>query len=56
MVQSTGASQLGMDYTVAVLKKAKNMQQAQGEAAIELIDAARVDASPSKGQRIDTVA
>lgn len=44
-----------------MLKKAQSVRQVQGEAAIKLIqaaqiDATRVDVSPSKGQRIDTVA
>lgn len=61
MVEGTTSSQLGMELTAAVLKKANSLREVQGEAAIKLIqaanlDASKVDASPSKGNRIDTVA
>lgn len=61
MVEGVTTSQLGMELSAAVLKKANSLRRVQGEAAIKLIQAAnlgpsKVDASPSKGQSIDTVA
>lgn len=61
MVEGATSSQLGMELTAAVLKKAQSVRQVQGEAAIKLIQAAnletsKLDTSVHKGQRIDTVA
>lgn len=58
MVQSATSSQLGMELSAALLRKAQSVQKVQGQAAIELIESAstNVDHSSSKGRRIDTLA
>lgn len=61
MVQSATSSQLGLELSAAMLRKAQSVEAVKGKAAIELIESARVppqnvDASPAKGLRIDTMA
>lgn len=56
MVTSSASTQTSLAITAALLKKGQEMQNVQGRAAIDLIESAKIDASPTKGNLVDTVA
>lgn len=56
MVTSSASTQTSLAITAALLKKAQDMQNVQGKAAVELIESAKIDQSPTKGTLVDTVA
>lgn len=56
MVDSIGSSKTSQAIAVALLKKTLDVQEIQGQAALELLDSTKIDSAPGKGRRIDTVA
>jgi hypothetical protein len=50
---SRSSASIGSKINVAVLGKVQDQQKAEGEAAVRLIDSARLSKEPGKGGRLD---
>ena len=50
---SRSSASIGSKINVAVLGKVQDQQKAEGEAAVRLIDSARLAKEPGKGERLD---